>query len=331
MNRRNLIVRSDGLDLQNQSFHTVFNVSDVHKKMSKLSQKSHRGLYSTYEKMLERGSRRYQAKPSGVQEMNHLYGQLPNFKEPLDELKRMIALSQRSDDGLEIEPMLLLGPPGVGKTHFAKTVADFINTSVIRVPMGSMTAGWILSGSSSQWEGSKPGKVFEAVIDGDYINPVIVVDEIDKAAKNAQYDPVGSLYDLLEQDTAQDFTDEFAEIAIDASRITWIVTANDERTIPEPLLDRMDVFRIESPTFQEARDIAKSLYQSLRNSHGYSRHFDETPTDDLLDCLAEIGPRRARKALKKGFGEASKSGRSIVIPGDIPKSGPNKKTIGFIA
>ena len=70
-------------------------------------------------------------------------------------------------------------------------------------PMSSMTAGWLLSGASSQWKGAKPGKVFESLVDGRYANPVIVIDEIDKAASDAQYDPLGSLYSLLEHDTAR--------------------------------------------------------------------------------------------------------------------------------
>jgi ATP-dependent Lon protease len=71
------------------------------------------------------------------------------------------------------------------------------------VPMSSMTAGWLLSGASSQWKGAKPGKVFEALVDGQYANPVLVVDEIDKASADAQYDPLGALYGLLEHDTAE--------------------------------------------------------------------------------------------------------------------------------
>ena len=120
--------------------------------------------------------------------------------------------------------MLLLGPPGIGKTHFARKLAELLGTGMNLVPMSSMTAGWLLSGASSQWKGAKPGKVFEALVDGQCANPVIVVDEIDKAAADAQYDPLGSLYSLLEHDTAGAFIDEFAEVAIDASQVIWIMT-----------------------------------------------------------------------------------------------------------
>ena len=109
-------------------------------------------------------------------------------------------------------------------------------TGMSLVPMSSMTAGWLLSGASSQWKGSRPGKVFEALVDGQYANPVIVVDEIDKASADAQYDPLGALYSLLEHDTAHSFVDEFAEVAIDASQVIWVSTANDERSVPEPIL-----------------------------------------------------------------------------------------------
>jgi len=102
--------------------------------------------------------------------------------------------------------------------------------------MSSLTAGWVLSGASSQWKGARPGKIFETLVDGAYANPVMVVDEIDKARGEHAYDPLGALYGLLEHDTAGTFTDEFAEVSIDASQVIWVATANDDRAIPEPIL-----------------------------------------------------------------------------------------------
>ena len=290
----------------------------------------HENLRTTYERMLERGPERFQVKPSGLPDMASLYDQLPNFTDALDDVKRHVALAQDCCDGLEVTPMLLLGPPGIGKTHFARKLAELLGTGMNLVPMSSMTAGWLLSGASSQWKGAKPGKVFEALVDGQYANPVIVVDEIDKAAADAQYDPLGSLYSLLEHDTAGAFMDEFAEVAIDASQVIWIMTANDERCIPEPILNRMNVFEIEAPSFDAARQIAGNLYRAIRGEHGWGRAFVADPGDDLLDLLAELAPRDMRRALMTGFGNARLEQRDAISLDDLPKPGAAKAKMGFV-
>jgi ATP-dependent Lon protease len=225
MDSRSLVPASPSFQLPVANLRSVFQTHDVERKLAKLPEREHEHLRTTYERMLERGPDRFQVKPSGVPEMAALYEQLPNFADALDDLKRHVALVQDSGDGIEITPMLLLGPPGIGKTHFARQLADLLGTGMSLVPMSSMTAGWLLSGASSQWKGAKPGKVFEAIVDGQYANPVLVVDEIDKASADAQYDPLGALYGLLEHDTAGAFIDEFAEVAIDASQVIFIMTA----------------------------------------------------------------------------------------------------------
>ena len=308
----------------------VFRPHDVERKLAKLPNKDHENLRTTYERMLERGPERFQVKPSGVPDMAALYEQLPNFTDALDDVKRHVALSQDSRDGLEVTPMLLLGPPGIGKTHFARKLADLLGTGMNLVPMSSMTAGWLLSGASSQWKGAKPGKVFEAIVDGQYANPVIVVDEIDKAAADAQYDPLGALYGLLEHDTAGAFIDEFAEIAIDASQVIWIMTANDERCIPEPILNRMNVFEIAPPSLDAARQIACNLYRAIRGEHGWGSRFAPELADDVLDHLADLAPRDMRRALMTGFGNARLDQRDAIAVDDLPRSGCNKGRMGFL-
>ena len=330
MESRSLVPHNPGLKLPIASLRNVFRPHDVERKLAKLPAREHECLRATYERMLERGPERFQVKPSGIPEMVALYEQLPNFAEALDDVKRHVALSQDAGDGIEITPMLLLGPPGIGKTHFARQLAELLGAGMSLVPMSSMTAGWLLSGASSQWKGAKPGKVFEALVDGQYANPVIVVDEIDKASAEAQYDPLGSLYSLLEHDTARTFMDEFAEVAIDASQVIWILTANDERSIPEPILNRMNVFEIDAPTHEQARTIARNLYRSIRAEHGWGQRFEDEPRDDVLDCLAELAPREMRRALMTGFGNARLAQRSSVLPDDLPKCGNGKGRMGFI-
>jgi ATP-dependent Lon protease len=314
------------------SMRSVFQTQDVERKLAKIQSKDkeHEPLRSTYERMLERGPDRFHVKPSGLPQMDSLYQALPNFTEPLDDVRRHLALSHTSPGGLEVTPMLLLGPPGVGKTHFARKLAELLGTGMGLLPMSSMTAGWLLSGASSQWRGAKPGKVFEALVDGQYANPVLVVDEIDKAGADAQYDPLGALYNLLEHDTAQNFVDEFAEVPIDASQVIWVTTANDERRIPEPILNRMNVFSIPAPTPEQARQIAVQLYASIRGEHGWGPQFQPEPLADVLDTLADLAPREMRRAWMTGFGNARLDGRDHVRVDDLPRAHTGKSRIGFI-
>jgi ATP-dependent Lon protease len=309
---------------------SVYRLGDVETRLTKLPAKEHENLRSTYERMLEKGAERFQVKPSGLPAMDHLYDELPNFGEVLDDVRRQLALCQDSRDALEITPMLLLGPPGIGKTHFAREIAQLLGTGMGFISMSSLTAGWVLSGASSQWKGARPGKVFETLVDGQYANPVMVVDEIDKARGEHAYDPLGALYSLLEHDTAQSFTDEFAEVPIDASQLIWVATANDERAIPEPILNRMNVYEVQAPDADAARAIALRLYQGLRAQHDWGRRFDETPSDAVLERLAGMAPREMRRAWMTGFGNARLEGRATIELADLPGAHARRGAIGFM-
>ncbi|MFN0184766.1 MAG: AAA family ATPase [Aquabacterium sp.] len=309
---------------------TLYDPAEVERRLAALTDREQEKLRQTYRRMLDKGPQRFQVKPSGLPAMDALYDELPNFHAVLDDVRRQLALCADSGDALEIAPMLLLGPPGVGKTHFARHIAQLLGTGMGFVPMSSLTAGWVLSGASSQWKGAKAGKVFETLVDGDYANPVMVVDEIDKAGAEQAYDPLGALYGLLEHDTALRFIDEFAEVSVDASQVIWIATANDERGIPEPIVNRVHVYEVDMPDAAGARAIATRLYRQIRDAHEWGQRFGAQPDADTLDAMAELAPREMRRAWVTGFGNARLAGRDRVEPADLPASHGRRSAIGFV-
>ena len=310
-------------------FKDVYDVSCVEKALQELSPTANEALRTLYEKMVRLGGQRFTVKPSALPEMEGLFDELPNFTEVLADIRKHLALCIDSNDSIELPPMLLLGEPGIGKTHFARKVAALLGTGFGFVPMSSLTAGWVLSGASSQWKNAKPGKVFDTFLNGDYANPVIVVDELDKASGDGQYDPLGALYELLEVQTATRFVDEFVELPIDASGAVWLATANDPGRIPEPLLDRLTVYEIEAPDTEGSARIAATIYQEIRNSHDWGRQFPEAPAALVLEKLASLPPREMRRALHAAFGNAKLDGRTELRPDDIQDARSRKQRIGF--
>src|SRR5688500_15044493 len=226
-------------------FKDVYDVPAVEKALNELSPTANEALRTLYEKMLRLGGQRFTVKPSALPAMERLFEALPNFTEVLADIRKHLALCIDSNDSVELPPMLLLGEPGIGKTHFARRIAELLGTGFGFVPMSSLTAGWVLSGASSQWKNAKPGKVFDTFLNGDYANPVVAVDVLDKPGADVQYDPLGALYELLEIETASRFVDEFVELPMAASRAVWLPTANEAARIPEPLLSRLNVYEIE--------------------------------------------------------------------------------------
>ena len=311
-------------------FKDVYDVPLVEKALQELPPSANEALRALYDKMLRVGGQRFTVKPSAMPAMDELFDDLPNFTAVLEDIRKQLALCIDSEDAVELPPMLLLGAPGIGKTHFARRISQLLGTGFGFVPMSSLTAGWILGGASSQWKNAKPGKVFETFLNGDYANPVMVVDEIDKASAEGQYDPLGALYSLLEQDTAKAFIDEFVELPIDATGVFWIATANDASRIPEPILNRMNVYEIEAPDLEGATKIAQAIYAEIRNSHDWGKAFPERMTATVLEKVAALTPREMRRAILGAFGNAKIDGRHEVEERDIAETrGARKARIGF--
>jgi ATP-dependent Lon protease len=294
---------------------SIYSVADVGRAREDGAARRNEGLKSWYDRMCELGGSRYIIKPSTASAVDDLYDASPNFARVVDDLRKFLALAVAGNEAVQFTPMLLLGEPGLGKTYFAKKLAQALSTGFEFVSMSSLTAGWVLTGASAQWHNARPGKVAQTLIEGEYANPVVVLDEVDKAGGDARYDPLGALYSLLEPDTAAHFKDEFIDVDMDASHILWVATANDESVIPEPILNRMNVYSIDRPDADGSRRIALAVYRDILDAHNWP--FPAEPSESVIDRLASVPPRDMRKLLLDAFGTAQLANREYLVPEDI--------------
>jgi ATP-dependent Lon protease len=307
----------------------IYSVIDVGRAREDGAARRNEGLKSWYDRMFELGGSRYIIKPSTAAAVDDLCDSSPNFGAVVEDLRKFLALAVAGNEAVQFTPILLLGEPGLGKTYFAKKLAGALGTGFEFVSMSSLTAGWVLTGASAQWQNARPGKVAQTLIEGDYANPVVVLDEVDKAGGDARYDPMGALYTLLEPDTACHFKDEFIDVDIDASHILWIATANSEDAIPEPILNRMNVYAIDRPDADGSRRIALTVYREILDAHRWP--FPGEPVDGVVERLASFPPRDMRKLLLDAFGNARLANRDHLVPEDIDatKLCGRKARIGF--
>jgi ATP-dependent Lon protease len=307
----------------------IYSMTEVGRAREDGAARRNEGLKSWYDRMFELGGSRYIIKPSTTAAVDDLCDASPNFVQVVDDLRKYLALAVAGNEAVQFTPMLLLGAPGLGKTYFAKRLAHVLGTGFEFVSMSSLTAGWVLTGASAQWHNARPGKVAQTLIEGEYANPVVVLDEVDKAGGDSRYDPMGALYTLLERDTASHFKDEFIDVDMDASHILWIATANDESAIPEPILNRMNVYAIDRPDAEGARRIALAVYRESLDAHRWP--FPSDPPEGVIERLSAVPPRDMRKLLLDAFGTARLAERDYLVPEDIDarKLCGRKARVGF--
>ena len=189
--------------------------------------------------------------------------------------------------------LCLAGPPGVGKTSIVKSLAKSMGRKYVRIALGGIHDEAEIRGHRKTYIGSMPGRIVEAVIKSGVMNPIILLDEIDKVGNDFKGDPSSALLEALEPEQNNSFADHYLEFTLDLSRVLVITTANDVSAIAGPLYDRMDVIELNSYTALEKFYIAKKhLVKKEMIKHSLtSKEFKIS--DDAINILIENYTREA--------------------------------------
>lgn len=216
--------------------------------------------------------------------------------------------------------LCLVGPPGVGKTSIAASVARALNKKYVRVSLGGVRDEADIRGHRRTYIGAMPGRIVNAVKDAGVLNPLILLDEVDKLGQGAHGDPASALLEVLDTEQNKSFRDHFLELPLDLSDCMFIATANMLDTVPRPLLDRMEVIQITSYTREEKHAIAKNhLVGKQAKKHGLTRNKFKITDEAIFELIdyytKEAGVRNlereiaslCRKSVKKMLTDGKKS------------------------
>ena len=239
----------------------------------------------------------------------------PHFSSVIDFIQGQILMARELKRPQHIPPFLIVGSAGVGKTHFTLELARCLGRMIHRHSFDAGHLGDGLIGSARHWANTTPGLVFRAICQSDAADPLILLDEIDKATTEGKRNPLAPLHSLLEPLTSTQITDISVGLTFDASHATWVATANYLECVPETIRSRFRIFHIQMPSAEQSLQLALNVATTL---HARFPGF-VMPSRVVVRELAHLSPREQIQALEHAYAVALVNGRKHLVSQDLPK------------
>ncbi len=224
--------------------------------------------------------------------------------------------------------LCLVGPPGVGKTSIARSVAKALNRKYVRMSLGGVKDEAEIRGHRKTYIGAMPGRIINAMKQVGTINPLMLLDEVDKLGVSHNGDPAAALLEVLDGEQNHTFRDHFVELPYDLSKVLFMCTANSLDTIPGPLRDRMEIIELSSYTAQEKLHIAEEhLVGKQRKRHGLTAKQIKIKTDAMEDIIDGYTREAGVRQLERTIGEICRKAVKSILAGERKSLTVTKKNL----